>query len=407
MISKTRLSYNLLCEQCFSSLSPVNKWRKDFIKDVLWLFLSITSRINFMQLERYGKHCESRYRQQFEKEFEFFKFNASMISQHCGRRQAIAFDPSYISKSGKKTPGLGYFWSGCAGQSKWGLEICGIAALDLDNHTAMHLEAVQTFVKEDKTLLELYAEMLTSRKDQLIKISDLIVCDAYFSKKSFVDLLLDEELHVISRFRDDVRLQYVIPEHLRVKTGKPGRPKVLDGRVDINDLNLKYFKMLSENDNCRIMYATVRAVALKRDVKVVIIQQVKNGKVKSHKVYFSTKIELDASEILEMYQMRFQIEFIYRDAKQATGLNNCQARSVNKLKFHLNISLTAINVAKVKHWYSIPKKDRAEFSIADIKTINHNTLLLEKFINTLGIKPYALKNNQNVKELILYGTKAA
>ena len=43
MISKTRLSYSLLCEQCFLSLSPVNKWRKDFIKDVLWLFLSIPS----------------------------------------------------------------------------------------------------------------------------------------------------------------------------------------------------------------------------------------------------------------------------------------------------------------------------------------------------------------------------
>ncbi|EKF54418.1 hypothetical protein I215_12338 [Galbibacter marinus] len=34
----------------------------------------------------------------------------------------IAFDPSYVSKSGKKTPGVGYFWSGSAARAKWGLE---------------------------------------------------------------------------------------------------------------------------------------------------------------------------------------------------------------------------------------------------------------------------------------------
>lgn len=102
----------MLCEQCFSSLSPLSKWRKDFIKDVLWLFLSITSRINFSQLGRYGHYGEQRYRQQFGKKFEFLKFNASMIKQHSGKRQVIAFDPSYIPKSGKSTPGVGYFWSG-------------------------------------------------------------------------------------------------------------------------------------------------------------------------------------------------------------------------------------------------------------------------------------------------------
>ena len=38
----------------------------------------------------------------------------------------IAFDPSYIYKTGKHTPGLGYFWSGCASKTKWGLEIGGV-----------------------------------------------------------------------------------------------------------------------------------------------------------------------------------------------------------------------------------------------------------------------------------------
>ena len=404
MISKTRLSYNMLCEQCFLSVSPLSKWRKDFIKDVLWLFLSITSRVNFSQLGRYGHYGEQRYRQQFGEKFEFLEFNAAMIKQYGGKRQVIAFDPSYIPKSGKSTPGVGYFWSGCAGKSKWGLEIGGIAALDLDNHTAMHLEAVQTFPNKDTTLLEHYATMIIDRKEQLAKISNIVVCDAYFSKETFVTKLMDQEFQVLSRFRDDVRLKYLLP---KAKTGRRGRPKMYDGLVDNKNLNLKYFQLVEENEGTRIYQATVRAVALKRNVKVVIVQRIVNSEVKSHKVYFSTLTSLEATEILEMYQMRFQIEFIYRDAKQFTALNNCQARDENKLNFHFNMSLTSVNAAKAIHWYSIPKQERKEFSLSDIKTINHNTLLLERFISTFGIKPYTLKNNQNVKELLLYGTKAA
>ncbi len=66
--------------------------------------------------------------------------------------------------------------------------------------------------------------------------------------------------------------------------------------------------------------------------------------------------------ILEYYRTRFQIEFIYRDAKQFTGLNDCQARSEIKLHFHFNASLTAINLAKITHWISIPKQERKAFS---------------------------------------------
>jgi hypothetical protein len=50
-----------------------------------------------------------------------------------GTRKAIAIDPSYISKSGKQTPWIGYFWYGYAGAAKRGLEILGIGLIDADN----------------------------------------------------------------------------------------------------------------------------------------------------------------------------------------------------------------------------------------------------------------------------------
>ena len=60
---------------------------------------------------------------------------------------AIAIDPCYISKAGKKTPHIGRFWSGCAGAVKHGLEIMGIGLLDVANNKCMMLRAHQTIGK--------------------------------------------------------------------------------------------------------------------------------------------------------------------------------------------------------------------------------------------------------------------
>jgi hypothetical protein len=405
MISKTQLSYFWLCEHCFRFLSqPLNKWRRDFIKDVLWLFLSINAPVNFLQLGRYGKYGEQRYRQQFEGDFDSFNFNAALVRQYCGSPIAIAFDPSYIPKSGRSTDGVGWFWSGCANKAKWGLEIGGIAILDLDNHTALHLEAIQTLPLQSETRLNFYARIFVERAHELKKLSDVVVVDGYFSKEPFVSALVDCRLDVISRFRDDVRLRYIIQ---RQKTGKQGRPKTNGEPVNLSNLDMKHFAIAKENDDLRMYTDVVHAVALKRSVRVVFVEFLNKGKVTSSKVYFSTDIQMEATEILEMYQMRFQIEFVYRDAKQHTSLTSCQARNKEKLNSHFNLSLTAVNLAKIIHWYSIPIEQRKAFSLSDIKTINHNTLLLEKFIVMFAIKPNVLKNNQNVKELLLYGTIAA
>jgi len=57
---------------------------------------------------------------------------------------AVAFDPSFIHNSGKHTPGIGYFWSGCAGRALLGIEILGLSVIDADTKLSFHLEAVQT-----------------------------------------------------------------------------------------------------------------------------------------------------------------------------------------------------------------------------------------------------------------------
>lgn len=117
-----------------------NKSFKTFLMETLLLYMIIPGRINFLQLGRYGKSCEQRYRMNFSKDFDWLDFNLSLSEKVLpGARKAIAIDPSYISKSGKQTPWIGYFWSGAAGMAKRGLEILGIGLVDVDSNDCISL----------------------------------------------------------------------------------------------------------------------------------------------------------------------------------------------------------------------------------------------------------------------------
>lgn len=79
---------------------------------IFMLYLSILSRINFFQLGRYSRFGEQRFRHQFEERFDFFGFSKALSMPWIGNCTAVAFDPSFVHKSGKHTPDIGYFWSG-------------------------------------------------------------------------------------------------------------------------------------------------------------------------------------------------------------------------------------------------------------------------------------------------------
>ena len=108
----------IVTEALSVSKIKLNKCRYDFMIEIFMLYLSIPSLINSLQFGRYSLFGEQRFRRQFETGFDFFCFNKALSAPWIGTRNAVAFDPSFIHKSGKQTPGIGYFWSGCvAGHS--------------------------------------------------------------------------------------------------------------------------------------------------------------------------------------------------------------------------------------------------------------------------------------------------
>ena len=99
---------------------------RKLLSEILLLMMLVSNRVNFIQLAKYGKRSEQCYHQNFERMVDWVALNRELANTRyhgsAGKR-AIGIDPSYIDKSGKHTPGLGRFWSGCAGEPKHGLNL--------------------------------------------------------------------------------------------------------------------------------------------------------------------------------------------------------------------------------------------------------------------------------------------
>ena len=101
----------------------------------------------------------------------------------------------------------------------------------------------------------------------------------------------------------------------------------------------------------------------KRNLHLVVVRHLPTG---GYALLFSTDVSLSAKTIYRYYKARFQIEFLFRDAKQFTGLSDCQARSAGKLRFHFNASLSAVSFAKLEARQS-SDRPQAPFSMASLK----------------------------------------
>lgn len=344
---------------------------------------------------RYSDSCEQRFRQLYERSFDWMEFNTSLMRMRFGEGglKAIAIDASYIVKFGKRTPYIGKFWSGCAGEMKRGLEILGIGIVDVAQKDCMMLRAEQTpdkaYMEKQRVgynLVDWYLDVLRKYRDNLIVISKYVVADAWFSKANFVNEACRMGFHVISRLRDDAALWY---SHDSVRTGKRGRPRVNGDKIDFDNLDMNRCEKLDvEGGEAYAIKAYSKA--MKRNIKIVVHFPEKGV----HKIYFSTDLEQSAREIMDTYRTRFQIEFCFRDSKQFTGLNNCQARDLRKLDFAFNASLASVNIAKVMRVRYFPG-----LSIGLLKSYLSNIYMLRRILVKSGLKPNRTFNAKLVKEL--------
>jgi hypothetical protein len=143
----------------------------------------------------------------------------------------------------------------------------------------------------------------------------------------------------------------------------------------------------------------VNHVHFKRHLRVVRVVDIPSQR---SALLFSTALDLSAMTIYRYYKARFQLEFLFRDAKQFTGLGDCQARAKAKLPFHFAASLTAVTMAKLEVRQQQDDQD-TPFSMASVKRRSFNAHLIERILTTLADGTTLDKSSLAYERLCNYG----
>ena len=109
-----------------------------------------------------------------------------------------------------------------------------------------------------------------------------------------------EGFSLISRFRDNACLFYV---YAGPRTGKRGRPKTKDGKIDMKNLDLTRMEKMEMKDIEGTAYTLIAYSKALRCTVRLVIWQMPNGK---KKLFFSTNTSLSGEEVLLYYRTRFQ-----------------------------------------------------------------------------------------------------
>ena len=222
--------------------------------------------------------------------------------------------------------------------------------------------------------------------------------DGFYSKRKWVEGVAALNLDTIGKLRSDANLTYLYDGPQKPR----GARRKYDGKVDLTELS-RWQAVGQVEDNTRLYSAVVWSVNLKRQIRVVYLVNHKHPERLCYALLFSTDTELDPVKLYEAYRARFQIEFIFRDAKQFTGLTDCQARDAHKLDFHFNAALSALNIAKCEQYQQRNIWKPFVFSMASYKRRKLNQHLLERFICNLDLDETLIKRHPNYQTLCDYG----
>ena len=216
------------------------------------------------------------------------------------------------------------------------------------------------------------------------------VFDGEFGHNSAVEMVKQIGLQFISKLRRDSALFFPYNGEY---SGK-GAPKKYDGKLNYDDISDKdYLKKTTEDGDIetKIYQMNMLHKNFANMLNIVIIKKrnIKTDK-ESRVVLFSTDLDLSYDKIVKYYSLRFQIEFVFRDAKQYYGLEDFMNTKKIAVYNWANFSTFMVN------FVAILKKEKfknSKMSSLDVKAHYHGVYyvnlvlkLLPKKLNTILIE---------------------
>ena len=357
-------------------MSNVKKPQRKFMSALFAVLIVFQGKANFRNMSRYSSRSEKCFSRWYRRSFDFAQFNTALLLHESPDPEQFiaAIDASFLSKSGKKTQGLAWYYNGAAGEAQRGLETSLISVIGLSLNTAYALDARQTLDEAERTRVDLYAEHLVSNAAALKELGvKHIAADAYYSKTKFVSAVTQAGFELVGKLRIDANMKWLYEGDYAGK----GRPRKFDGKVDIDVDLARFEKVESLAEGVEAYSAVLYSTHLKRNIRVVLLRQTLGQKT-GRALLFSTDLELKVMTLIRYYKARFQIEFLFRDAKQYTGLTHCQSLRKEAIHTQTNASLSALNLLKLEDRQEKQTESETVISIASWKRKKFNQHLMNR-----------------------------
>jgi hypothetical protein len=393
-----------ITDTILKKMSDIFKPQRKFIPVLLTTVMLMRGKVNFRNLSRYSELSEKTFSGQFGNPSDSAGFDmiGTEMSVTPHTLMIAASDCSFIPESGRHTYAPAMFYNGTRSEAGRGLEISEPAVADVNYDTAYSISAWQTpaALTDGHTRTDWYVEHSVQDAPCLPPSVRYPAADGYHAEKKSADGVTGAGYHLISRFRHDANLRRLYVGEQKHK----GRHRMYDGKVCSDDLN--HFESVCETDNVTLCTSVVNSPSLKRSIRIVYPVRRLNGKVATA-LLFSTDIHLSATDIHRFYRARFQIGFLFGDARQFVGLPDCQARCGISPDFHFNACMTALNVMN-RESRNIAQSDlNRGRSVASVKIRNFNEYLLKRFCDMSGINLSSIKSSDAYQQTLNLGAIAA
>ena len=373
------------------ALVPLRNTQRRFLSILLVVWLAVPGRLNAAQFARYSGMNEKTLRNWFCTELPWMTLHTTLVEQlmesgHVSQTLILGIDASFVPKSGTATAGVGNFWNGCHSRVEQGLELSCCTLISVHDRQAfpVHVQQTQPTTATTDNRTEQYnaqlSSVLTDLPTKLKAALRAVVGDGQYAKKCFMDTVTQHGLALVSKLQRNADLLY---RAVSVPNGKRGRPRKYQGKVDLHDL--ERWDLEHEDSRERSFTLVVYAPRFGRDLRVVVVQRLdRMGRVQSQAVLCSTDVSMTAEEVQRLYAARFEMEFVFRDAKQYAGLTTCQMRSSLALHTHWNVALLTVSLVRAHALQGLEQGQDLVFGMEDAKRRAYNALYTRHLLSHLG-----------------------
>jgi hypothetical protein len=333
------------------------------------------------------------------------------LRRHPGEPLIGVFDCTFLPKNGTESYGVDRFFSSTAGRPERGQEVSILGVVATKTREAFGVDATQTpaglsgntaskeHSSEGYSSVDFYIEQIQDLHGRLAEMGvSYWVGDGFYAKRKVFRAITAMDGDLITRLRSDANLRYLYTGPR--KTG-PGAPKLYDGKINFDcpdqiENRFEEIGRLPDRTHVEIWTTVANSPHFKRNLRIVLLRNLQTDQTL---LLCSTDTGQEAEELVRYYRLRYQIEFVIRDAKQHTGLTHCQARDQEKIDFHLNMSVAGVNLLRLM-------AGKTTCSLRTYRRLAYNRFLTGRLFSELGLSGEWSVSDQEVQPVLQTGQMA-